>query len=160
MKLTMRASTGAAIGVVSELVDMNAPLGGGVTALDVVGNGRWGGFGALLKSNSSRHGGITPEDCDCNRRKNRTLATCIPRNVGSGERKQPWTRSKMEGGLHFLGTKCKRKIPNGGKEQMREMRGSARECDWCFSSFIAIKVPKNVLKIAQKVKKSHTLLPG
>ena len=35
----MRASTGATVGVITELVDVHTTLGGGVVALDVIGDG-------------------------------------------------------------------------------------------------------------------------
>lgn len=41
---TVRAGAGAAVGVVAELVDVPAALGGGVIAGDVVGDGCWGAF--------------------------------------------------------------------------------------------------------------------
>ena len=41
----MRASAGAAVGVVTELMDVHATLGGGVGAFDVVADGCRAGFG-------------------------------------------------------------------------------------------------------------------
>ena len=39
---TVRPSAGAAVAVVTELVDVHATLGGGVVPGDVVGDGGWG----------------------------------------------------------------------------------------------------------------------
>ncbi len=61
----MRSGAGAAIGVVAELVDVHAALGGGIVARDVVGDGGWGGLGRLLKGDGSADLGVTAEDCDC-----------------------------------------------------------------------------------------------
>ena len=55
----------AAVGVVAELVDVHAAVGGGVVASDVVGDGRRGGFGRLLEGDGSADFGVTAEDCDC-----------------------------------------------------------------------------------------------
>ena len=59
--------TGArtAVGVISELVDVHATFGGGVTAGDVVRNGGRGRFGALLEGDGAGYGGITAKDSDC-----------------------------------------------------------------------------------------------
>ena len=43
--LAVRSSACAAIGVVTELVDVHAALGGGIVARDVVRDGGWGGLG-------------------------------------------------------------------------------------------------------------------
>ena len=63
--LTVRSGARAAVGVVAELVDVHAPVGGGVVAGDVVGDGRRGGFGRLLKGDGPADFGVTAEDCDC-----------------------------------------------------------------------------------------------
>lgn len=63
--LTMRSSARTAIGVVAELVDVHAALGGGVVAGDVVGDGRGGRFGRLLEGDGSADFGVSAEDCDC-----------------------------------------------------------------------------------------------
>lgn len=42
---TVGTSAGAAVGVVTELVDVHASLGGSVVAGDVVGDCCWGGLG-------------------------------------------------------------------------------------------------------------------
>lgn len=62
---TMRSSARAAIGVVAELVDVHAALGGGVVAGEVVGDGRWGRFGRLLEGDGPADFGVPAEDCDC-----------------------------------------------------------------------------------------------
>lgn len=61
----MRAGAGAAVGVVAELVDVHAALGGGVVALDVVGDGGGAGLGGLLKGDGAADGGVPADDCDC-----------------------------------------------------------------------------------------------
>jgi len=62
---TVRSSTGAAVGVVTELMDVHATLSGGVVPFDVVGDGGGGGFGGLLECDGATYGGVTTEDCDC-----------------------------------------------------------------------------------------------
>ncbi len=64
-RFTVRSGAGAAIGVVAELVDVHAALGGGVVAGDVVGDGRGRGLGRLLEGDGSADLGVTAEDCDC-----------------------------------------------------------------------------------------------
>lgn len=61
----MRASARTAIGVVAELVDVHAALGGGVVAGDVVGDGCRGCLGRLLEGDGSADFGVAAEDCDC-----------------------------------------------------------------------------------------------
>ena len=61
----MRSGARAAVGVVTELVDVHAALGGGIVARDVVGDGCWGGFGRLLEGDGSADFGVAAEDCDC-----------------------------------------------------------------------------------------------
>ena len=66
-KLTVWSSTSTAVGVIAKLVDVHASLCGGITAFDVIGNGRWGSLGGLLEGNGTADGGITTEHCDCGR---------------------------------------------------------------------------------------------
>jgi len=61
----MGTGRGAAVGVVAELMDVDATLGRGVTSCNVVGDSCGGGFGGLLESNGSGDLGISAEDCDC-----------------------------------------------------------------------------------------------
>lgn len=61
----MRSSAGAAVGVVTKLMDMHATLGGGVVAFDVVGDGGRAGLGVLRESHSAVDVGIATEDCNC-----------------------------------------------------------------------------------------------
>lgn len=63
-RVEVRAGGGAAVGVVAELVDVHAALGGGVVAFDVVGYGCGGGFGGLFEGYGASDGGVTAEDCD------------------------------------------------------------------------------------------------
>ena len=66
---TVWSGARATIGVVSELVDVHAPVGRGIVACDVVGDCGGGGFGGLLEVDGSADLGVTAEDCDCVRRK-------------------------------------------------------------------------------------------
>ena len=61
----MRASAGAAVGVVAELVDVHAAFGGGVGAGDVIGDGGGAGLGVLLEGDGAADFGIATEDGDC-----------------------------------------------------------------------------------------------
>ena len=61
----MGTGGGAAVGVVAELMDVHAALGGGVGAFDVVGDCGGGGFGGLFEGYGAADGGVTAEDCDC-----------------------------------------------------------------------------------------------
>lgn len=65
MVVTVGSSACAAVGVVTELVDVHAALGRGVVAADVVGDGCRGGFGRLLEGDGAADLGVTAEDCDC-----------------------------------------------------------------------------------------------
>ena len=53
MALTVRTSRCAAIGVVSELMNVEATLCIGVVAGEVPGDGGWGRFGSLLEGDGS-----------------------------------------------------------------------------------------------------------
>lgn len=66
---------GAAVGVVAELVDVHAALGGGVVAGDVVGDGRVGGLGGLLEGHGSTDFGVTADHCDCGEKDGQQLLT-------------------------------------------------------------------------------------
>lgn len=61
----MRAGAGAAVGVITELVDVHATLGRGVVASDVVRDGRGRRLGRLLKGDGPADLGVSAEDCDC-----------------------------------------------------------------------------------------------
>lgn len=63
--LTVRAGRSAAVGVVTEGVDVEAALGVGVVAGDVVGDGSGTGLGLLLEDNGSGDLGVTTEDSNC-----------------------------------------------------------------------------------------------
>lgn len=64
VKLTVRASRGAAVGVVAEGVDVEAALGVGVLASNVPGDGSGSRLGFLLKGDSSTNLGVTAEDAN------------------------------------------------------------------------------------------------
>ena len=61
----MRAGRGAAVGVVTEGVDVNATLSIGVVAGDVPGNLGRGRLGGLLEGYGTGDLGVTTDDCDC-----------------------------------------------------------------------------------------------
>ena len=64
-RVEVRAGGGAAVGIVSELMDVNAALGGSVVAGDVVGDSCRGGFRCLFEADGSADSFVTAEDCDC-----------------------------------------------------------------------------------------------
>ena len=61
----MRTGAGAAVGVVTEGVDVHAALGVGIVAGDVPGDGRGRGLGVLGEGDGALDGGVTAENCDC-----------------------------------------------------------------------------------------------
>lgn len=68
MTHTVRASGGAAVGVVTELVDVEGTLGVGVVALDVPGDVGGGTLVGLFEGHSAGDLGITAENSDCGER--------------------------------------------------------------------------------------------
>lgn len=58
------AGRGAAVGVVSKLVDVESSLGVGIVALDVVGDGDGAGLRVLLESDSTGDLGISSKNSD------------------------------------------------------------------------------------------------
>jgi len=54
----------AAVGVVTERVDMYATLGVGIIASDVVCDGSWGRLGGLLESDGACDFGVTSDGCN------------------------------------------------------------------------------------------------
>lgn len=62
--LTVRAGRGAAVGVVTEGVDVHATLGVRVVARDVPGDLGRGGLLGLLKGDSAGDLGVTTDDAD------------------------------------------------------------------------------------------------
>lgn len=61
----MRASGGAAVGVVTVCVDVEAALGVGVVAGDVPGDSGGSGLGLLLEDDGSGDLCVAAEDTDC-----------------------------------------------------------------------------------------------
>ena len=64
LQRTVRTSACAAVCVVAELMDVHAALGRGVVAVDVIGNGGWGGFGGLFEGYGTADTRVTAENCD------------------------------------------------------------------------------------------------
>lgn len=60
--LTVGAGGGAAIGVVTEGVNVHATLCVGVVASNVPCDGGWGGLGGLLEGDGAGDLGVTPND--------------------------------------------------------------------------------------------------
>lgn len=73
VRVEVRAGRGAAVGVVTESVDVEAPLGVGVVAGDVPGDGGRGRLGLLLEDDGARDLGVTTDNADC---KVPMLASC------------------------------------------------------------------------------------
>lgn len=61
----MGAGRGAAVGVVTESVNVEATLGVGVVTSDVPGNSGGGGLVLLLEGDGSGDLGVTTEDSNC-----------------------------------------------------------------------------------------------
>lgn len=61
----MRTSRGAAVGVVTELVNVESTLSVGVVARDVPGDGGGSALGGLVERDGTGDLGVTPENSDC-----------------------------------------------------------------------------------------------
>jgi len=61
----VRTSAGAAVGVVTEGVDVHAALGIGIVAGDVPGDGGLGALGGLVEGDGALDVGVTTENSDC-----------------------------------------------------------------------------------------------
>ena len=59
----MRASTGAAIGIIPELMNVHSSLSRRVVSLDIVGDNGRGLFRSLFETHRSAHGGVPAENC-------------------------------------------------------------------------------------------------
>ena len=66
-KLTVRTGAGAAVGVVTEGVDVHATLGVGVVAGDVPGDLGLGALGSLVEGDGALDVGVTTDDSDWRR---------------------------------------------------------------------------------------------
>lgn len=75
----MRAGRGAAVGVVTKGVDVEATLCVGVVAGDVVGDGGRGTLRGLLEDDGAGDLGVSSEDSDCNA----GLARCVVDSTNS-----------------------------------------------------------------------------
>jgi hypothetical protein len=62
---TVRTGRCAAIGVVTELVNVHATLSVGVVAGDVPCDGGWGALTGLFKGDSALDVGVSTENSDC-----------------------------------------------------------------------------------------------
>lgn len=60
----MRAGAGAAVGVVTESVNVHAALGVGIVARDVPGDLGLSGLGGLLEGDGALDVGVTTDDSD------------------------------------------------------------------------------------------------
>ena len=58
----MWAGAGAAVGVVTELVDVHSSLGIGIVASDVEGDGGWARLGGLFEGDGTLDVGVTSQD--------------------------------------------------------------------------------------------------
>lgn len=76
----MRAGRGAAVGVVTERVDVHATLSVGIVARDVPGDGGGALLVLLLKDNGALDVGVTPEDADW---RAMTLADAFPSRMNT-----------------------------------------------------------------------------
>jgi hypothetical protein len=63
--LTVGTSGSAAVGVVTELVNMHATLSVGVVASDIPCDGSWGRFGGLLEGNGPGDLRVTSDGSNC-----------------------------------------------------------------------------------------------
>ena len=73
----MRTGAGAAVGIVTKLVDVHATLGGSITAFDVIRDGRWGRLGRLLKGHSAGDTGVASKDRNCWKGARQLLCTIV-----------------------------------------------------------------------------------
>ena len=62
---TMRTSTGAAIGIIPELMNMHSSLSRRVVSLDLEGNNGGSLFRSLFETHRSAHRGVPAENCYC-----------------------------------------------------------------------------------------------
>lgn len=74
----MRTSAGAAVGVITEGVDVHATLGVGVVAGDVPGDLGLGGLGSLLEGDVALDVGVTTDDSDWEESSRQLCYSCFP----------------------------------------------------------------------------------
>lgn len=72
----MRTGAGAAVGVVTESVDVHSALGVGIVAGDVPGDLGVGGLGGLLEGDGALDVGVTTDDSDCERERSCQPSVC------------------------------------------------------------------------------------
>jgi hypothetical protein len=78
----VRAGRSAAVGVVTEGVDVEATLGVGVVAGDVPGDGGGRALGLLLEHNGAGDLGVSTEDSDCTEDQNVSHVPSIQESQG------------------------------------------------------------------------------
>jgi len=66
----MRTGAGAAIGIVTKLMNVHAAVSRGVVAFNVVGYGGRRRLGRLLEGHGTANIGVTTEDSDCRNKMN------------------------------------------------------------------------------------------
>ena len=89
-RLTVRTGAGAAVGVVTEGVDVHATLGVGVVAGDVPGDLGLGGLGGLLEGDGALDVGVTTDNSDCEKGiMSAIAAVCTSPRQPPGESSKP-----------------------------------------------------------------------
>jgi hypothetical protein len=66
--LTVGSSGGAAVGIVTELMDVHATLSAGIVTSDIPRDGGGRGLRVLLESDGSSDLGVTSDLCNCRQR--------------------------------------------------------------------------------------------
>lgn len=102
----MRAGRGAAVGVITEGVDVHAALGVGIVASDVPGDGGGSRLGGLLEDDGTRDLGVTTDDADCSL----PHQQLCDREGKLGHVKVTWTRSLIRSRQSSRPTR----VPRGG----------------------------------------------
>ena len=99
----MWAGRGAAVGVVTEGVDVEATLSVGVVAGEVPADGGRVGLGSLLESDGAGDLGVTSENSDCSTQ-SRVVSTPSP-SSGKKQQNEQNDGGKREGAVRKAGEK-------------------------------------------------------